>query len=71
MSRGRWASGQRDEVGFPPVIQLLVPMGLGPVPQHLFQSTLGKTPLDPVHRALGRIQGLGHPGSGPARISLQ
>ena len=71
MPWGRWAAGQRDEVGFPPVIQLPVPVRLGPVLQHPFQSTLGKTPLDPVHRALGRIQGLGHPGSGPARISLQ
>ena len=32
---GRWAAGQGNQMGFAPVIQLPVPVGLGPVPQLL------------------------------------
>ena len=41
---------------FAPVVQLPVPMGLGPVLQHPSQSLLGKAALDAEHRALGHIR---------------
>ena len=67
----RRTASQRDEVGFASVVQLPVPMGLGPVLQHPSQSLLGKAALDAEHRALGHIQGLGHLGRRPTCIGLE
>ena len=67
----RFGAGQGDEVGFAPVVQLPVPMGLGPVFQHPFQPRFGEAPLDPKYRALGHIQGFRHLGSGPSLIGLE
>ena len=41
----RWAAGQRDQVGFAPVVQLAVPVDLAPVPQG---------PVQPLKRCLIR-----------------
>ena len=54
---GGWAAGQGDQVGFATVIQLAVPVGLGPVPEHPVQPILGEPALEAEHRALGHIQG--------------
>ena len=67
----RWAAGQRRRVGFAPVVQLPVPLGLGPVLQNPFQPSLGEAPLDPVHRAQGHIQGFRHLGSEPTVVGLE
>ena len=59
----RYGAGQSDQslprtgygVGFAPVVQLPVPMGLGPVLQHPFQPLFGEAPLDPVYGAQGQV----------------
>ena len=63
---GGRAAGQGDQVGLATVVQLAVPVGLGPVPERPVQPILGETPLEAKHRALGHIQSLRHPGGGPA-----
>ena len=68
---GGRAAGQGDQVGFAPVVQLAVPVGLGPVPERPVQPILGETPLDAEHRALGHIQSLRHLGGGPALTGLE
>ena len=68
---GGRAAGQRDQMGFAPVIQLAVPMGLGPVPERPVQPIFGEAPLEAEHRALGHIQSLGHPGGGLAFTGLE
>ena len=55
---GGRAAGQGDKMGFAPVIQLAVPVRLGPVPERPVQPILGEAPLEAEHRALGHIQGL-------------
>ena len=65
----RWAAGQRDEVGFAPVVQLAVPVDLAPVPQGPVQPFLGKALLNPVHGAQRHIQGFRHLGSSPTIVA--
>ena len=65
------AAGQGDEMGFRPVVQVAVPVGLGPVPERPVQPILGEAPLDAEHRALGHIQSLGHLGRRPALVGLE
>ncbi len=71
MPFGDWAAGQRDDVGFAPVIQLPVPVGLGPVPRYPFQARLGEAPLDAKPGAHRHIQGFSHQGSRPALVGLE
>ena len=71
MALGGRAAGQGDQVGLATVVQLAVPVGLGPVPERPVQPILGETPLEAKHRALGHIQGLGHPRRGPALAGLE
>ena len=59
----RWASA--------PLVQLPVPASLGPVLQRPLQPILGEAPLHAKHRALGHVQGLGHPGCRPALAGLE
>ena len=71
MAPGSRGEGQSDEMGPGPVVQLPVPVGLGPVLQHTVQSVLGETPLDAEHAGLGHIQGLSHLGGGPPLVGLE
>ena len=71
MSLWRFGAGQSDQVGFAPVVQLPVPMGLGPILQHPFQPRFGEAPLGPIYGALHNIDGLGHLGSVPPLIRLE
>ena len=68
---GGLAAGQGDQVGLATVIQLAVPVGLGPVPERPVQPILGEAPLEAEHRALGHVQGLGHPRRRPALTGLE
>ena len=70
---GSQTAGQGNQVGLGPVIHLAVPVSLRPVSQHPVQPALGEAPLDVEYRALGHVQGLGHPGpvEGPALIGLE
>ena len=53
----RWAAGQRDQVGFAPVVQLAVPVDLAPVPQGPVQPFLAKPEsTDRGRVATGRIE---------------
>ena len=71
MPFSRFGTGQRNEVGFAPVVQLPVPMGLGPILQHPFQPRFGEAPLGPIYGALHYIDGLGYLGSAPPVVCLQ
>ena len=63
---GGRAARQGNQAGLRPVIHLAVPAGLDPVLEHTVQSAPGEAPLDVEYRALGHVQGLGHPGRRPS-----
>ena len=69
-SGGRGA-GQGHQMRPGLVVQLAVPVGLGPVLEHTVQSVLGETPLDAEHAGLGHVQRLGHLGGGPPFVGLE
>ena len=71
MALGGVAARQGNQVGFTPIIQLAIPIGLGVVVQHAAQSFLGVPPFGAEHRARRRIQGRRHLESAPALISLE
>ena len=71
MSFRRWATGQGDQVGFAPALQLPLPVRLDPVLQHPSQPSFGKAALDVEHRVLDHIQGLSHPGRRSTCIGLE
>ena len=71
ISIGSRGAGQGDEMGPGPVIQLAVPVGLGPVLKHSVQAVLRETPLGAVYAGLGRVQSLGHLGSRSALAGLE
>ena len=68
---GGRAARQGNQAGLRPVIHLAVPAGLNPVLEHTVQSALGEAPLDVEYRALGHVQGLGHPGRRPSLAGFQ
>lgn len=53
---------QGDQVGFAPIIQLAIPVGMGMIVEYAIQSLLGVAALGAKHRALRRIQGRRHLG---------
>ena len=67
----RFGTGQRNEVGFAPVVQFPAPVGLGTVLQNSRQPFLGKALIDPVHCAQGHIQGFSHLGRRPTVVALE
>ena len=71
MALGGVAARQGNQVGFTPIVQLAIPIGLGVVVQHAAQSFLGVPPFGAEHRARRRVQGRRHLASAPARISLE
>ena len=62
MAIGRWAARQRNQVGFAPIVQLAIPVGLDPVLDDSRQSLLDVPPFGPVHRTLGHVQSGRHLG---------
>ena len=52
MALGRIAARQGNQMGFTPIVQLAIPVGLGMVVQHAVQSLLGVLPFGAEHRAL-------------------
>ena len=78
MPLGRVAARQHNQslprtgygVGFAPIVQLPIPVGLGMVVLHAVQSLLGVPTFGAEHRARRRIQGRRHLRSAPALIVL-
>ena len=65
------AAGQGDQVGFTPIIQLAIPVGLGMVVEHAVQALLDVPPLGAKHRARRRVQRRRHLGCAPALVGLE
>ena len=63
MALGRVAARQRNQVGFAPIVQLAIPVGLGMVVQHALQPRFGVPPFGAEHRALRRVQSRRHLGA--------
>ena len=71
MAFGRVAARQRNQslprtgygVGFAPIVQLAIPVGLGMVVQHALQPRFGVPPFGAEHRALRRVQSRRHLGA--------
>ncbi len=53
MALGRIAARQRDQIGFTPIIQLPVPVGLGMVVQHAVQSPPAWPPRTTLNTSIG------------------
>ena len=71
MALGSIAARQGNQMGFTPIIQLAIPIGLGMVVQHTVQSFLGVPPFGAEHRARRRVQGRRHLGSAPPFVGLE
>ena len=71
MALGSVAARQGNQVGFTPIIQLAIPVGLGMVVQYAVQSLLGVPPFGAEHCARRRVQGRRHLGSAPPFIGLE
>ena len=71
MALGSIAARQGNQMGFTPIIQLAITIGLGMVVQHTVQSFLGVPPFGAEHRARRRVQGRRHLGSTPPFDSLE
>ncbi len=71
MALGSVAARQGNQMGFTPIVQLAIPIGLGMVIQHTVQPLLGVPPFGAEHRARRRIQGRRHLGSTPPFVGLE
>ena len=71
MAFGRVAARQRNQVGFAPIVQLAIPVGLGMVVQDALQPLFGVPPFGAEHRALRRVQSRHHLGGTPPFVSLE
>ena len=63
MAFERVAARQRNQVGFIPIVQLAIPVGLGMVVLHALQPLFGVPPFGAEHRALRRVQSRRHLGA--------
>ena len=65
------AARQGNQMGFTPIIQLAIPIGLGMVVQHTVQPLLGVPQFGAEHRARRRVQGRRHLEGAPPFVGLE